>query len=226
MEEMATTLKALRKGNLVPQTYNDRDEIKRACRKGKIFACKTHIFILIYGIILLVLGVGTVFLGVNILLTGIGFSDWNIISGAPMAFVPGVILIVPGALCLKAFWRNFLLIGPQGILIRNTRIFLPWDQILNVDWQGKPKTGIKINTKGCLLDRTIFDYSFSPIDVLPNGGIKGLFEVIDVYFQWFRAHRNTVSIPPVHSPVSCSVLYRLFCDHFFTFIATSGGKFD
>lgn len=194
MEDMAATLKAMRKKSLLPQTYNSREEVEDACRAGRIFVCKTNVGILILSIIVFFVGIGLVLEVIFFLF--IGYLSLNIIGigNAAIGLVSGVIAIVFGAKLLEFYRKNFFLIGPYGILFNQTRFSLPWDQILNVEWQEKSKNGnkfthIKFTTVGGLQDRIIVKHLFSPIDTLPRSGIEGLFEVIYVYFQWSRSLR-------------------------------------
>ena len=186
MEDMDATLKAMRAGTLVPQMYNSQDQIEGACQAGKIFACKGHrsLWVIIGG-----------YLIVGIISTLIGILS----PGSPMIFL-GLLLVVCGVLFWAIYRIRVFLVGSVGIFMRRliTRIFVPWDQILNVENQKKRyNNGIKFTTIGGMLNFTITNDLYSPIDTLPSDGIQGLYELINTYFQMSRSHRPTSPLSPV-----------------------------
>ena len=195
MNEFAT-LRAIRKGKMVPQTYNSRKDIEIACQAGKIFGFKVHGGFVNLGQSNSYLIPLACLLFVGILLpylTWIGLLDPTLTAIDKLQFIAlfEMPIIVYGLALLVSYLTNVLLVGSMGISVyrRNNSTFLSWQQVRNVEWQGEPKTEIKLATEDGSRDISITDQPFTPIDILPSTSIRGLFEVIDAYFQYAHADR-------------------------------------
>ena len=101
MEEMDATLNALQKKTLMPQIYNNQEEIEKACQKGKIFGFKTHIFFLIFIIIALFTGIGCVLIGFYLILRGFWYNDVWTVANIAFNCGFGVFVIVKS----MKFWK-------------------------------------------------------------------------------------------------------------------------
>jgi len=186
---MKITLSAMRRGTLMPKTYKDRDEVMAACREGKVFACKSHGVVLIVAIITLIIGIANDCVGIVVYIQAAKFLD--IRAEAIILIITGTILLTADVIFWIIYRARSLLVGPTGILICLffTRSFLPWNQIVNVEWKERDSRSyaqVKITTVDGILDNTIVDSMYSSIDVLPHKGIQGIFDMIESYHQWSR----------------------------------------